>query len=291
MITPELLGFEPTGPRSWTKTVLERVAEFRLLTTIAETTPLEELQRSVMGVSSDLDIYAGNELIILPETGGHVIGAFLDGEMAGALFGFGGYLNGVPRIVSDWMGVWPRFRSVGLGAEIKKLQAAIAFEAGFQEVVWTVDPLRAANARLNIERLGAFSHDYEENRYGSDYAPGLYGGLPTDRLHMTWPIAEAGVHERLLGKVPPLSNSDIVELDHYNPDRPEQRALVYIPTDIDTILQTDPNGAMRWRLTIRETLQRAFDDGYAIRGFVPNVASDGEISAFVIERNAGGARG
>ncbi len=286
-MTPELLGFQLIEPGTWTKPVRTGIATFRLLTEIPDLVPLEELQRVVMGVSSDLDIYAGNELLVLPETGGHVIGAFLDGELAGALFGFGGYVNSTPRILSDWMGVWPQFRSAGLGAEIKKLQAAISYQAGFREIVWTVDPLRAANARLNVEKLGAYSDHYEENRYGSDYAPGLYGGMPTDRLHMTWPIADTAVHDRLLGNVPPLTHSDVREVDHFNPDEPADRALVYIPTDIDGIVQTDPNAAMRWRLTLRETLQRAFDDGYAIRGFVPNLASDGEISAFVIERKTG----
>lgn len=156
MITPQLLGFESSGRVSWTKSVRGRTATFRLLSEIPDLVPLEELQRVVMGVTSDLDIYAGNELLVLPETGGHVIGAYLDDELAGALFGFGGYVNSTPRILSDWMGVWPRFRSAGLGAEIKKLQAAISFQAGFKDIVWTVDPLRAANARLNFERLGAF---------------------------------------------------------------------------------------------------------------------------------------
>ena len=49
-------------------------------------------------------------------------------------------------------------------------------------------------------------------------------------------------------------------------------------------LQTDPNGALRWRLLLRETIQHAFEDGFVIRGFVPGVAAGGELSAYVIER-------
>src|SRR5690606_27392122 len=137
-----------------------------------------------------------------------------------------------PRILSDWMGVWPRFRSAGLGAEIKKLQAAISFQAGFEEIVWTVDPLRAANARLNIEKLGAWSDHYERNRYGADYAPGLYGGMPTDRLHMTWSITDPDVHRRLRGEIPPLGPTDIADLAPFDLQTPLPRALIHIPSDI-----------------------------------------------------------
>lgn len=107
---------------------------------------------------------------------------------------------------------------------------------------------------------------------------------------MTWPIANSMVHLRLLGEVAPLTHMDVVRLDHFDPENPKRRALVYLPSDIDSIMQSDPNGAMRWRLTLRETLQRAFDEGYAIRGFVPNVASDGELSAYLIERTTGASR-
>ena len=282
-MTPETLGFETTGPGAWRKSVRGRGIAFRLLTGLADFAPLEQLQREVMG-ASDLDIFPASGLTVVPETGGHVLGAYVDGELAGAVYGFGGYVNGTPRIASDWMGVRPRFRSAGLGAELKKLQAAVALADGFREIVWTVDPLRAANARLNFERLGAYSDHYEENRYGESYGAGLYGGLPTDRLHMTWPIADPAVEERLTGQIPMRIAADVLHLDHFDPKVPATEALIYLPTDIDAILQADPNGALRWRLLLRETIQQAFEDGFVIRGFVPGVAAGGELSAYVIER-------
>lgn len=283
-MTPESLGFTPAGADSWAKPVRTGLAQFRLLTTIPELLPLEELQRSVMGVSSDLDIYAANELIILPETGGHVIGAFMDGELAGALFGFGGYVDRRPRILSDWMGVWPRFRSAGLGAELKRLQAAIAFEAGFAEIVWTVDPLRAANARLNFEKLGAWSDHYEEDRYGAGYAPGLYGGMPTDRLHMTWSITDPAVHERLLGRVPPLTAEVIAGMPEFAPGVQAARVTVAIPADIDRVVASDPAAALDWRMRVREQLQAAFAGGYRVDGFVAMLPGRDDAAALVLTR-------
>ena len=153
-MTPESLGFSPTWHNAWTRTVREQEILFRVLTDFDDFVPIEHLQRAVMG-ATDLDIFPASGMTVLAETGGFALGAYLGTELAGALYGFGGIHAGTPRIVSDWMGVWPRFRSAGIGAELKKLQAGIAARDGFREVVWTVDPLRAANARLNFEKLGA----------------------------------------------------------------------------------------------------------------------------------------
>ena len=68
--------------------------------------------------------------------------------------GWGGFV-GRPRVVSDFLAIRPEARSLGLATELKRLQAAIALSRGFEEIVWTVDPLRAANARLNFGKLGA----------------------------------------------------------------------------------------------------------------------------------------
>jgi chorismate synthase len=282
-VTPETLGFQEIAHGAWRKSVRGQEIEFRLLTDLVDFAPLEQLQREVMG-ASDLDIFPASGLTVVPETGGHVLGAYVDGELAGAVYGFGGFVDGTPRIASDWMGVWPRFRSAGLGAELKKLQAAVALADGFREIVWTVDPLRAANARLNFERLGAYSDHYEENRYGESYGAGLYGGLPTDRLHMTWPIADPEVQARLTGQLPLRTAADVLHVEHFDPKQKAAQALIYLPNEIDAILQTDPNAALRWRLLLRETIQQAFEDGFVIRGFVPGVAAGGELSAYVIER-------
>ena len=83
-----------------------------------------------------------------------MIAAFLpeDPDRAvGILVGWGGFV-GRPRVVSDFLAVLPEARNLGLATELKRLQAAIALSRGFEEIVWTVDPLRAANARLELRQ-------------------------------------------------------------------------------------------------------------------------------------------
>ncbi len=296
-ITPSELGFavhdEPLGPHGeamgWSKRSGDRWVTFRLLRHLPELLPIDGLQREVFGVT-DYDLLAAGELVSVAETGGEVIGAFIgaqggDEELVGFSIGWGGYHQRRPRIVSEYLAVRADLRSLGLGADLKRLQAAIALERGFVEVIWTVDPLRAANARLNFEKLGAFAGRYEENRYGEGFAAGLYGGLPTDRLHVTWPLTSRRVHERLLGQYTPLTPKDVSRLRHFDPFAASQkRALVYLPSNIDLLVARDPNAALRWRLTLRETLQHAFAAGYAITGFVPDVDGEQGYGAYVVEK-------
>ena len=81
---------------------------------------------------SDLDVAGPGTLIVVPETGGDVIGAYRAGpsgeELVGFVIGWGGYVDGRPRILSDMLAVRADARGGGLGAELKKLQAALAVE-------------------------------------------------------------------------------------------------------------------------------------------------------------------
>lgn len=284
-LSPSLLGFSATdSPQTWTKSVRGRTVTFRTLESLEDLTPVEDLQRVVMG-STELDTMAANMLVVIPETGGIVIGAFVDGEFAGASTSFGGFIDGKPRLISDFMAIYQQHRSAGLGAEMKKLQAALALERGFEEIVWTVDPLRAPNARLNFEKLGATCHEYLVNRYGEGYGAGIYGVMPTDRLHMSWNVASSTVSAKLMGQVPPLTLDDIEGLSHFHPSSENaDRVLVYLPADIDSLLAADPNAAYRWRLTLRDSLQNAFEAGFEITGFVAGIDTENHLSTYVLTR-------
>ena len=197
LFTAEELGFaelepppvEPEGRGGvWRKRVGGREIEFRTVRDLAPLAAVEALQRTVFAGIAEVDVAGPGMLVVVPETGGEVIGAYRTGptgeELVGFVIGWGGYVGGRPRVLSDMLGVRADLRGGGLGAELKKLQAALAVSRGFVDVVWTVDPLRAANARLNFEKLGAYADRYEIDRYGPELATGLYGGLPTDRLHV-----------------------------------------------------------------------------------------------------------
>jgi hypothetical protein len=106
------LGFGGNEASGWTLSLRGRHVEFRLLQTLDDLRQAERLQEEVFGVS-ERDLIPANELIVVPETGGAVIGAFLSQQpedAAGVLVGWGGFV-GKPRIVSDFLAVRPEART------------------------------------------------------------------------------------------------------------------------------------------------------------------------------------
>ncbi len=282
-----VLGFTGDEDAGWIRAGQSPAVRYRLLHTLADLEHAEQLQFEVFGIS-ERDLIPANELIVVAETGGAVLGAFLPAEpnrAAGVLVGWGGFIAGRPRIVSDFLAVRPEARNLGLAANLKRLQAALALERGFAEVVWTVDPLRAANARLNFGKLGAIADRYEIDRYGASYATGLYGGMPSDRLHVTWQIASPEVVARLRGSPPPARTATAI-LEPYRPGLERDAALVPVPPDIDALLATDLAAALAWRLHLRETLLAAFGEGFVITDFRPG--TDTEYPAYLLERTLRG---
>jgi predicted GNAT superfamily acetyltransferase len=134
---------------------------------------------------------------------------------------------------------------------------------------------------LNFGKLGATAHRYEIDRYGATFATTLYGGLPTDRLHITWDILSPRVISRLLGQEATQS-AEIDDAAPFRPGMSADTALVAIPADIDALLAAQPDQALAWRLRIRETLCQAFGEGFAITGFRPALGDADP--AYLLER-------
>jgi predicted GNAT superfamily acetyltransferase len=280
---PADLGFIGNETSGWTKVLRGRKVRFRILRTLDELTDAELLQTDVFQVS-ERDLLSNISLLSAAETGGAVLAAYLAEEPlrpVGVLIGWGGF-HGRPRVVSDFLAVRPEARNLGLGAELKRLQAVLAIQRGFEEIVWTVDPLRAANARLNFTKLGAISRHYEIDRYGSAFAAGLYGGLPTDRIHLIWEITTQRIIARLRDELPPGEVASFANGRQYTPGIEGSVALVDIPPDIDALMATSASDAWAWRMRVRSSLTDAFADGFTITGFEPSAAAGNP--AYVLTR-------
>jgi predicted GNAT superfamily acetyltransferase len=248
--------------------------------------PVVALQQAVWHLP-DRDVVPPHELFTVAGTGGAVLGAWsaIDDRFLGFVFGWGGYVNGRPRLRSDMMAVQPDLRHRGLGFTLKALQGALAQERGFVEMVWTVDPLHAANARLNFAKLGAFSREYHCDLYG-DFGAGLYGAMPTDALIVHWPLDSARVRERLLRPRKALTVADFAGLQRLETDEVPDgaRVLVEMPADIDRLLNTDQPAALSWRQRLRVILRAAFERGYAITDFVSDRSGSEPRAFYVLDR-------
>lgn len=219
----------------------------RELDGVAELKQSEALQRAVWGENDPAD--NSDLMLAIQHEGGLVAGAFLDGAMVGFLLGFPSATPGVQH--SHRLAVLGSARGLGLGAALKWFQRDWCLARGIGLVRWTYDPLRAANAALNIARLGATAGTYHPDYYGA--MEGINAGLPSDRVLAEWALDAPEVAARAKGRPPAL------------PDGPR----VAIPDDLDALLRADPAAALAARMALRATLTAAFAAGRRIVGFDP----------------------
>ncbi|MCB6179076.1 GNAT family N-acetyltransferase [Rhodobacter sp. Har01] len=221
--------------------------EFRDLSGMAEFRAAEDLQRAVWG-EGDLPDPADLMMVIQAE-GGLVGGAFVDGRLAGYVFGFP---TREPQVQhSHRLAVLSEARGLYLGVQLKLYQRRWCLDRGILRVRWTFDPLRLVNATLNIHRLGAQSNTYLEDYYGE--MAGINSGLTSDRLLVEWDLASPAVAA--------LARSES------RPAFPVTAVDVALPEDLGLLTRTDPRAASALRLRLRDQLTRAFAQGKRIVDF------------------------
>lgn len=210
-----------------------------------------DLQIKVWGFAAR-DAVPFNQLLVAHEWGGRVFVA-LDGDrVVGFCYGLAGRQYGRPALLSHMLAVLPEYRGKGIGVRLKIAQGRWAREQGYDLVTWTYDPLEATNAYLNIARLGGVVRRYLVNHYGN-MTDDLNRGLPSDRLLVEWRLERPAVMDVLAGKRPPACNANPV-------------STIVVPRNFQAIKSSDPDGAMRWRMTVRSKFQEAFGNGLIVTG-------------------------
>jgi predicted GNAT superfamily acetyltransferase len=226
---------------------------------------LANLQGEVWGMPAEEWVPA-NILAILPDTGGTVLAAYRAdvgwNERGWLGFGLaGGSRSGV--LVSHMLGVRANLRGEhDIGWLLKAIQAYEAVAAGHHAAMWTFDPMRGANARLNLEKLGATVSLLTFDKYGAIRSD-LYGNVPSDRFTATWDLLApdtahrlAEVHEGLRHSPSPES---IAELPPACPESSQDQVRYAIPGDIDRLARENPEAANDWRHDMRRVLGSLLD--------------------------------
>lgn len=227
-----------------------------------------DLQEKIWGFHPR-DAVPFNLLHVIHLWSGQVLVAVDGGQVVGFCFGMAGHQYGQPAFLSHMTAVLPGNRGQGVAARLKLAQARWSLENGYGLITWTYDPLEAVNAYLNLARLGGIVRRYITNHYG-EMTDGLNKGLPTDRLLVEWHLRHPRVAAVLAGAAPP-------------PLPPPVRTCS-IPGDVKTLKATDPGGALRWRMQVREQLQGALAEGCVITGF----RADATGGAYTLTKDEGG---
>ena len=243
---------------------------------------LEDLQREIWGYGEPgtAPPYPARALFALSESGGLVSLASVDGIPAGfslAWLGRAGHCP-TPYLHSQLVGVRPQFRQRGVGFAIKLHQRSYALSCDLSLIQWTFDPLRAANARLNLGRLGALCRQFRPHYYG--HLGSKFGsGDQSDRLWAEWHLRSPRVRERINGSganrpVPGVlattcrygvdSGTEPIELLDWNSSLDEPEFALEIPVDFEMVRGAHPDLARRWRSGVGEILEKYLSRGWIV---------------------------
>jgi len=254
----------------------------RNLVTLEEMEAAEILQAQIWGYGRDSGDhpYPSRALFSLSESGGLVSGAFHEGKLVAFAAAWLGRWEKTRSyyLHSQLLGVLPEYRRMGLGFRLKLHQRDFALKSQLSLVRWTFDPLKYANARFNLQVLGAVGQTYSANHYGVMRSH-LGGNLPSDRLWADWYIDSARVRTCLEKRarhrcrgLPMALHSGWKKQNGEHLKRPmglslgitDTDLLVEIPVDFDLILQKDSDLAGEWRSAVREVLRSYLSRGYII---------------------------
>lgn len=269
----------------------------RDLETISDIEPMLRLEKEVWGLD-DADVTPLTLAVALKAAGSIVIGAFDVRELVGFALAFPSFEQGKVGLHSHMLAVRPSHREYGLGYRLKLAQRERARHMGITEMTWTFDPLRSLNAHLNFSKLGVVSDSYQVDFYGPQTSSHLHTN-GTDRLWVTWRMAESRVHDRLNGRgklaevVDALKHLD--PLVRFNGDgKPaegnlaaalsRQRIAIEIPRDMDRIELTNKELAHEWRLATRSAFTGALRAGFMVKEFCRSIRGKQGPGVYLLER-------
>ena len=249
--------------------------EVRDVHTMSELKGVSQLFDRVWGSKDGDALIAPGMLRALTHAGNYAAGAFVDGEMVGAVTGFLGTDADGPYLHSHILGVSDMHRGGHIGFALKQHQRAWVLANGMRKVTWTFDPLVRKNAFFNFQKLGAAADAYLVRFYGS-MADEINAGDETDRLLIAWDVDSAHVERAAVEKLAEPNVAVLREqgasialdengsVDH---ERWNGVVLCATPDDIVDVRHRDPDAARTWRTSLRDTLGKALNDGYRVAGF------------------------
>lgn len=263
-----------------------------------------ELQKHYWGADAS-NLVPRHMLHSIAHFGGHILGAFDGQTLVGFVMGFIGTDSDIDDhdarpalanllIMSKRMLVLPEYRGRNIGYRLKLAQREIALKQAIRLVIWTVDPLLAANAHLNIRKLGGVIQRFQANYFGLPEPE----SMEADRVFVDWWVSQRRVQQRARGAGSALSLGQYLHVDAPIINRAQAKvgglqprplsalpassfALLEIPADIRALEAADRSLAAAWRYHIREAFQQVFAAGYIVTDFVTD-DMDGQRRAFYV---------
>ena len=269
----------------------------RDLETISDIEPMLRLEKEVWRLN-DADVTPLTLLVALQAAGSILLGAFEGSELLGFALAFPSFEHGRIGLHSHMLAVRASHREYGLGYRLKLAQRERAMAMGITAMTWTFDPLRSLNAHLNFSKLGVISDSYRVDFYGPQTSSHLHTN-GTDRLWVTWHMADSRVQDRLNGR---CKLGEVVDtLKHLEPlvrfngdGKPAEgdlaaslsrrRIAIEIPRDMDWIEHTNKELAHEWRAATRRAFTEALHAGFVVQEFCRSIRGQQGPGVYLLER-------
>jgi predicted GNAT superfamily acetyltransferase len=267
------------------------------ITSIGELEAVLRLEKEVWGFE-DADVTPLTLAVAMKAAGSIWLGAYHKDGLAGFAFAFPSLEHGKTGFHSHTLAVRTPFQSQGVGYRLKLAQRERVLARGVTEITWTFDPLRSRNAHFNFAKVGVISNSYRPDFYGAQTSSSLHTN-GTDRLWVTWRLADARVEERLKGRSRRAETLDALAhlepLIRFNGDGnpaesdsgralSRQRISIEIPGDIGQIEATNTELARRWRLATRKAFTEAINAGFTVTEFCRSIRGQQGPGAYLLER-------
>ena len=252
--------------------------ELRELHEIEEFAELIALEERIWGIGEGMN----RELLTaMVHVGALAAGAFLEGEMVALLLGMPTREANVQH--SHALGVLEEYRRYGLGAKLKWFQRDWCLRHDINRVQWTYDPLRVANAHLNLHKLGASVGTHYRDYYGE--MRGINAGAPSDRLLAEWDLRApkvialaAGATPRVFPTAQTTNNVQGSRPTEVHLDLGQAQLSFTIPDDFPAMQTENPALALEWREHTRTVLDHYLPLGYRLTDF------DAQTKQYLLER-------
>ncbi|MCE4610615.1 MAG: hypothetical protein F7B17_01425 [Desulfurococcales archaeon] len=267
--------------------------EVRRLTKPEELVEVVEVHASAWGSRDYREVAPAHVLRALVDNGGLVLGAFINGKMVGASYGWVVCEGGERYFYSHATGVAEGYKYRGVGYALKLKQREEVLRMGIKLIKWTFDPLQSLNSRFNLRKLGVVYREYYVNYYG-EMTDAINRGLGSDRVKAEWWIASRLVEAKLSGSLTVPGAGELVEsygaevavlneggLPRVVRDSSEvgsEIALIALPRSISEVRDRfGVEAAARWREATRRVLR-----GLLRRGYIAVDYAEGKGSGYVV---------
>ena len=231
----------------------------------------ETIMGEVFGFE-DINVIPAWQMYTSSHHGGLVLGAYTAGQMVGFSFAYPAFDGGDPYLFSSGLCVLQEYESRGIGYRLKVEQARRAMSFGYREIKWTVEPLNS-RALYVYAKLGAVLVKYRREMYDHLELGGVDAGIPADEVEISLSLPMRELHSsqnpiaHRLQDIPCLTESErsgtIRTLVSAVPSfEVHEVVAIEIPWDLQKLKAFHLDAATRWRLVVRDLMERLFSLGF-----------------------------